>query len=315
MPYEIINPAKAGALYPPETLLESTVVDEIPPAGKTIYDYRGFAPDRWIVTQSVNTARNDKVSIRLYVDGEALSELNCGARKSIDEVDDTYKVVATESLQLVATATASVTNFPIRLKLTVDYPTIAKKLAYGIDLTGEEMALMAKYQTSAKELTTIYKELEGVRREISYKEESQIFTLSAGEKEVDAGNIPVPNGYVARLREIRVDRPTYTDIYLSIRRDAQDEYMKLNTYAMPLGATEKVNVPAVDEISFMIVTTAEKTEDVNIPLTYKWSMHKISVLEKLRWGLELDGNEIAAKEDIEKKYNVSLDELVKVGIL
>jgi len=287
--------------YPPEYFISAQPVDLAPGENKVAV-YTGFEP-YVIVLHGASFATNDNLSFSIDADGytDVLKMSNLGAVKGID-YDEDFKlaVVKTASLKLYNASTSTIAGYAWRHRVGVFKPTIAMKMQLGLKLAPGEQELASKYRlTEALALATPapFDPYAGI-------EEYRVVTA----KLTASGTVlrlPAPRGKKVVLVGVAAQRPSApAQAYLSITRDYVD-LPKLDLYCLPgLAQQAWLRVVSVDKLEVELDVKTSGTYYVRLV----YGIGKLTVREKVMWGLELTATErqLAEAENLFEKVEVGV---------
>jgi len=277
--------------YPPEAFISAVPVDLV--AGENrVAEYAGFAP-YIIVIQGLSFSRVDGLVFRLSVDEYAdIVELdNLASTRGLD-FEESIKIPATRYATLKFTAPDSITAYQFRHRVVVLKPTVALKVMLGARLTPSEEELARRFE---------------IARLLSLRTPEPL-NLSAGVEELYTAaakltasgmvfKLSVPRGKKAVLLAVSASRPgSPGSAYLRIIRD-DVEVMTLDLYCLPsLSYDAPVRVVALDNLTAELDVRA--TGDYYARLVY--GLGRLTITEKVMWGLELTSEEraVAEREDL-----------------
>jgi hypothetical protein len=277
--------------YPPEAFISAMPVD-LDAGENRVAEYAGFAP-YIIVLQGFSFNRVDGLSFRLSVDeyADIVKLDNLASTRGLD-FEESIKIPATRYATLKFTAPGSITAYQFRHRVVVLKPTVALKVMLGARLTLSEEELARRFE---------------INRLLSLKTPEPL-NLSAGVEELYTAaakltasgtvfKLSVPRGKKAVLLAVSASRPgSPGSAYLRVIRD-DVEVMTLDLYCLPsLSYDALVRVVALDNL------TAEL--DVKTPGDYYarlvYGLGRLTITEKVMWGLELTSDEraVAEREDL-----------------
>jgi len=295
---------KAVFLYSPEIFLSALPLDLIEGENRWA-DYSGFAP--LIVTlYGFSFARYDGVTVGVSADGvtDVVRLEDLGAAKGLN-FEEEVKVSAARNMSLRVIAPATISAYQLRHKVKVNEPNILLKMLLGLPLTRREEALAEKYELTEKlilQRPKPYNPYEGIDR-----------VYSITRRMAESGTIlwlPVPNGMKAVLLNIAAYRPPSAgQAYITVKRDDRDA-LRVDPYCLqglewPIGLWPKypIRIVALDHLRVELDWTSGTHR---IRLVY--GLGKITIPEKIRWGIELTDKEA----EIAEKLN--LHERIEVGL-
>jgi hypothetical protein len=238
---------------------------------------------------------------------------------NLDSVEDVF-VHAKTTLALSLSSSINIANFPVRYVVRVDKPSIIEKILFGISLTDEETPINNKFELGNMLLAGEYP----VRTPllVSRKQIARTITAVAGKQQIGETITVQKNRYVV-LDEIAVDgyEAGVTDNFIIVDRDLDDEYVKLNCFALPpfvyntvagaltpdipLSYPFKIGIPAVDKLAIYLENGSPVA---NWRVRYKCSTYVLTIPDKIRWGIHLTPSEetIAKDKDMSSKVKAGL---------
>ena len=292
-----IDPRKAR--FYPEIVPESIGVLATA-SGTSIASYANFYP--W--TLSLNYLFTNQSANQIRIDGDSghgLIESECEPRPNLMPYGD-LDILFEDSMDLWALGVA---NTYATYGLKVTKLTVLEKIKYGLPLTDDETALSSKFNIlkefkagrlqSSNIISSKFKKITEVSKKISPGTPSittidKKINVKLGEKVVllSLGTHPGVGGPA-----------TANDTYICINRDTVDlEYIKLDSFTMPAENYQvPCYIPAVDRLEVYVDNTANLT---NFPVTFKYGIAELTVLEKIKWKqpMEPEDEAIASEFDL-----------------
>jgi len=231
--------------------------------------------------------------------------------------------VFAKKLMLVAVANltmAPMLDFQFRYRLLVDQYTVAEKIRRGLlkqdsDFSAEELRLDKKFNlrenvaagrcpypfplTSTERLAkeTVVRIVEVGRH---------IAAIAAGSvadptTESDVGpRITVPDGEKIVLFDIASDQPAAAanGTFIVVDRDHdQQSYLNLNTWSLPmLLLPEQLWIPTPNE---MYIHARSVAGEADFHIRYKYALCKLTLIDKIRWNLDIDSSEVAVADKLD----------------
>jgi len=284
------NPTKSR-LYP-EIVPEAIAITPSA-SGVSIASYANFKPYVMVLNE-LFTSQTPDVTIRVDNDsGHAVVESLLTARPA-RKSSVINEVVSYDSLDLWAVGTGLESYFTYCNKVLK--MSVFEKIKYGLSLNDAEKALATEFDIVKKytagtlqksQIIPPFKKIIEVVKEITVAaggntRVGRIINVKSGQKAVLIG-VSVDSAAVSTLN----GGPGSGDTYLTLNRDTVDQaLMKLDCVAMPDLATEvPCLIPAIDRHEIIIESTTGITA---LPVRYRYGVADISLIEKIRWGIDLD---------------------------
>jgi len=292
-----IDPRKAR--FYPEIVPESIGVDSSL-SGTSIASYANFYPwtislNYLITNQSVNQIRVDGDS------GHGLIESECEPRPDLMPYGD-LDILFEDSMDLWALGAAVAQHVTYGLRITK--LTVLEKIKYGLPLNDNESALSSKFNImkefragrlqSSGIINTKFKKITEISKLITAGIDSittvdKKINVKLGEKVVllSVGTIPLNGGHT-----------TLNDTYICINRDTVDlEYIKLDKVSMP---TENYQVPCyIPSVDRLEVYVDNATAITDLPVTFKYGIAELTILEKIKWNQPMDQDDEAIASEFD----------------
>jgi len=312
------------ARYAPEDIPGASVVDLVGGTPYSIESITRFSkiPGEYLVTLlSFSLLASTNVTFYTDVDGtfRTIDSETYGCYH-LDKDEDVF-VSAKSTMYLKLLSDAGVSDYPIRYLIRVSKPSIIEKLLYGVALTDKDTPLNNKFNLRDRILSNdlpVYKPMLVSRKQIARK-----ITADSDDNPQVGETITVPKNRYIVLDEIAVDgyESGVTDNFIVIDRDLDDEYVKLNCFAMPpfvynttpgdltpdipLSYSMKMGIPAVDKLSIYLENGSGVTD---WRVRFKYSMYVLTIPEKIRWGITLTSDEesLASANDLFSKVQAGL---------
>ncbi len=301
-----IDPRKAR--YYPEIIPES-IGTLATTSGTSIASYANFYP--WTI--SLNYLFTDQTANQIRIDGDSghgLIESECEPRPDLMPYGE-LDILFEDSMDLWALGSAEM-KATYGLKITK--LTVLEKIKYGLSLTDEELSLSSKFNIlkefkagrlqSSSIINTKFKKITEISKKISPDANSittvdKKINVKAGEKVVllSIGTHPGVGGPGVK-----------NDTFISINRDSVDlEYIKLDSFTMPNENYQvPCYIPAVDRLEVYVDNVANLTD---FPVTFKYGVAELSVLEKIKWNQPMDPDDEAIATEFDL-YNA-----VRAGVM
>ena len=275
-------------MYPPEVLFEGVVQSLPANAPIDVFNYQPTILRGKTVFFMQPAFNSQAISATLTYDTETL-KFTLDNIKGLDYEED-IRVPASNVLRFTLLSPSTLT-YAFRYKLAVYKSTPLIKLLTNQTLSEDEKAILQKYDVPSSiqvEIPTMRNPLEGIEK--LYIKNGASGTI------VDA--YPKPNEKLVLL-SISVQRPASTGSYVYIERD--------DVAFDPMDAT---TFPALSYNYFVRIVALKHlkvTSDVPCKVTY--GSARITIPEKIRWGIKLTSEE----ESIADKYD--LKNRVLAGII
>ena len=307
------------AKYCPEDIPGAHVVNlvaNIPYAVEAISRFSKISGDYLVSLIAYSVAGNVNVSFYVNTDGTfKIIDSQSFACYHL-ESDEAVSVSAKTTLAVSLSSGVNVANYPVRYVIRITRPSVIEKLLLGISLTDEETPINNMFNLGEMLLSGEYPVKH--RLLVSRKQIARTITAAAGTQQIGE-TITVPKNRYVVLDEIAVDgyEAGVTDNFIRVDRDLDDEYVKLNCYALapfvtdvlpdiPLSYPFKIGIPAVDKLAIYLENGSPVA---TWRARYKYSIYVLTIPDKIRWGIQLTPSE----EDIAKSKN--LYNKVKAGLV
>jgi hypothetical protein len=215
---------------------------------------------------------------------------------------------------------APMLNYQMRYRLLVDQYTVAEKIRRGLlkqdgDFSADELRLDKKFNlrenvaagrlpyqfplTSSERLAK-----EAVLRIMEVAD--HIAVIAAGSVanpllESDVGpRITVPDGQKVVLFDMASDQPGFAanQTFIVVDRDHdQTEYLNLNTWCfLDINHPEQLWISSPNE---MYVHARSVAGEADFRIRYKYAMCKLTLIDKIRWNLDMDPSEVAVADKLD----------------
>ncbi len=290
-----INPVHAR-LYP-EILPEAINVTAVA-GGTSIASYSGFTQAGYImVLNSLYTDVGAAADIRVDQDSSyATLESTCTATS--DRERRQVEIPCIKSLDLWAVGAGIVTYTAFTTKIMK--PTVFDKIKYGYPLSAEEITLADQFDIRKNFQAGILKQMDSPMYQRLY-EVIDTITVVAGSHTRVGPLINVPAGKKAVILSIGTNEAVApgagNDTFITINRDSDLSYVKLDTDAMPgLNHNVECYIPGIDTVEVILESV---TGIVAMPVRYTYSISDITILEKIRWGLPLSTTEASIAQELD----------------
>ena len=298
---------RKGVLYP-EVHVDARVVAATD-GGEEVAAYSGFKP---FIAQlkELATSRNARTTVRVSVDGAA--EVISAATLARYDYDVSEELDLTTLSSLAITLASDVGTGPIagqivRHAMRITKPTVFEKKRLGIRLSDDERELDEKYGISKKIDSGIMKMLDGTQF-LQIKEYATRITAAAGVNPIIGRELHATTGKKVVLLGVTSDAPIAPDtVFIRVDRDEYDEIQNYDTFALPtVSEMQKMYIPATDMIRLTLLNTPAV---VNHLVRYKYGIAKLTLLEKVKWGLHVEDEEQAIIDELE------LENIAKAGVI
>lgn len=312
------------ALYPPEDIPGAAVVNlaaDVPYPVESIARFSKIPGDYIVSLLSFSLAGTTGISFYVNTDNTfRIIDSQSYACYSLDKDEEVY-VSAKTTLALSLLSDALVNNFPIRYLIRVSKPSVIEKVMLGIRLTDKDTPLYNKFALGDMLRSGFVPKRTQLL--VARKQIARTITALAGANPQIGETITVPKNRYVVLDEIAVDgyEAGVTDNFIVVDRDLDDEYVKLNCFAMPpfmyntvagtwtpdipLSHAMKIGIPALDKISVYLENGSGVT---NWRARYKYSIYVLTIPDKLRWNIALTPEEetIAKANDLRDRVKAGL---------
>jgi hypothetical protein len=285
--------------YPPELFMSALPTDLI--AGENIVATY-INPDPYVlILQGLSFSRASGISFRADVDGmtDVVRLDNLGSSRGID-YEERIKIPVTRLATLKFFTQSATAGYAWRHKLLVMRPTTAMKLQLGMRLSPDDVDLATKYDLqrmlalSTPQAFDIYSGVE------DYK--TVMVKLSSSGT---VARLTVPQGKKYILLGVSALRPSASaQAYLNIERD--DLLIQTyDLYTLPgLEQEASLRIVALDKLVVSLDVRASGTYYVRLV----YGIGRLTLREKIMWGLELSSTEraLAEQEDLFNKVRAGV---------
>jgi len=298
---------RKGVLYP-EIHCDARVVTSTED-GVEVASYSGFKP---FIAQlkELATSRNAVTTVRVSVDGAA--EVISAATLARYDYDVPEELDLTTLSSLAITLASDVgagalAGQIVRHAMRITKPTVYEKIRFGIRLSDEEKDLDEKYGITKKIDSGIMKMLDGAQF-LQIKEYATRINAAAGDNPIIGREIQATTGKKVVLLGVTSDAPIAPDtVFIRVDRDEYDEIQNYDTYALPtVSEMQKMYIPATDMIRLTLLNTPAV---VNHLVRIRYGIAPITILERIKWGLEMSDEQHAISDEL------MLAEIVKAGVV
>ncbi|GAG68413.1 unnamed protein product, partial [marine sediment metagenome] len=253
---------------PPEDVPGAAVVNLLANVPYSVESIARFSkiPGEYVVSLlSFSLAGTTGISFYVNTDGTfRIIDSQSYACYSLDRDEDVY-VSAKTTLALSLLSDAIANNIPIRYLIRVSKPSVIEKILLGIKLTDKDTPLNNKFALDDMLRSGYVPKRTPLL--VARKQIARTISALAGVNPQIGETITVPKNRYVVLDEIAVDgyEVGVTDNFIVVDRDLNDEYVKLNAFAMPpfmyntvpgtwtpdipLSYSMKFGIPALDKIS------------------------------------------------------------------
>ena len=254
------------------------------------------------------------------------------------------KIVAQRSIEIRARAQlAAIANFYSRYNITVRRPYIIDKIIMGLDLTAEEEDIAVNLLGDKANPIDLYDRLNiGVLPnqscfnymsllgdEILDTFDDQIFSvtrtivpLAASDKPHAAPNVvgnflnPPYQKEVWVLLGVWIDwphLPVANDSYITIDRDDDSDYMKLDVTALPRNHLVRCYVPFIEELRvYLESATGSATEDIGVG--YVYGCRNMSIIDHELWDVPYN-SQVERNEALKLVERYGMKNMMKAGLV
>ena len=298
---------RKGVLFP-EVQISARVVTATE-GGAEVAAYSGFKP---FIAQlkELATSRNARTTVRVSVDGAAEVILAATLARYDYDVPEELDLTTLSTLAITLASDVGAGDIAgqiVRHTMRITKPTVYEKIRYGLRLSDEEKELDEKYGISKKIDSGIMKMLDGTQF-LQIKEYATRITAAAGVNPIIGRELHATTGKKVVLLGVTSDAPIAPDtVFIRVDRDEYDEIQNYDTFALPtVSEMQKMYIPATDMIRLTLLNTPAV---VNHLVRYKYGIAKISLLEKVKWGLHVEDEEQAIIDELE------LENIAKAGVI
>ena len=298
---------RKGVLFP-EIFCDARVVTATE-GGAGVAAYSGFKP---FIAQlkELATSRNPNTTVRVSADGAAEVILAATLARYDYDVPEELDLTTLSTLAITLASDVGAGNIAgqiVRHTMRITKPTVYEKIRYGLRLSDEEKELDEKYGISKKIDSGIMKMLDGTQF-LQIKEYATRITAAAGVNPIIGRELHATTGKKVVLLGVTSDAPIAPDtVFIRVDRDEYDEIQNYDTFALPtVSEMQKMYIPATDMIRLTLLNTPAV---VNHLVRYKYGIAKISLLEKVKWGLHVEDEEQAIIDELE------LENIAKAGVI
>jgi len=235
--------------------------------------------------------------------------------------DEEVFVPAKSTMYLKLLSDADVDDYPIRYLIRVSKPSVIEKVILGIKLTDKDTPLYNKFGLGDMLKSGFVPKWTSLL--VARKQIARTITADADANPQIGETITVPKNRYVVLDEIAVDgyEDGVTDNFIVVDRDLDDEYIKLNAFALPpfvynttpadwtpdiaLSHSMKIGIPALDKLSIYL-ENGSGVADWRV--RYKYSTYVLTIPKKIKWGITLTSDEetIAVANDLYDRVKAGL---------
>ena len=296
------------AVLHPEIFCDARVVTATE-GGAEVAAYSGFKP---FIAQlkELATSRNPNTTVRVSADGAAEVILAATLARYDYDVPEELDLTTLSTLAITLASDVGAGDIAgqiVRHTMRITKPTVYEKIRYGLRLSDEEKELDEKYGISKKIDSGIMKMLDGTQF-LQIKEYATRITAAAGVNPIIGRELHATTGKKVVLLGVTSDAPIAPDtVFIRVDRDEYDEIQNYDTFALPtVSEMQKMYIPATDMIRLTLLNTPAV---VNHLVRYKYGIAKLTLLEKVKWGLHVEDNEQAIIDELE------LESIAKAGVI
>ena len=314
--------------YRPEEILVAKSADVAGNAEWIVDAWRRIAPQwmrfGWFATEQTHDAR-----IRVTIDAEP-NVLDEHADACLALANSQLVNIFAHRLMLIRIANltaVAMTDYQFRYRYLVDDWTVAEKIRREVlkvdpetkepsgTWSSEELRLNKKFNLVENilagrlpyEFPYAREDRLGQRTEIRVQEVARsLATITAGSVadhtlQADIGPmITIPEDEKVILFEIATDVPTdpaHQTFIVVDRETDQPSYLNLNTYCFAgIGSPEQMWIPAIEQLYIHARSVVGET---NFHVRYKYLRAKLSIIDKVRWNLEMKPSEVAIADKLD----------------
>lgn len=309
---------------PPEDIPGAAVVNlelGVPYPVEAISRFSKIPGDYVVSLLSFSLAGTTGISFYVNTDGTfRIIDSQSYACYNLNQDEEVY-VSAKTTLALSLLSDAIVPNVPIRYLIRVSKPSVIEKILLGIKLTDKDTPLNNKFELDDMLKSGYVPKWTPLL--IGRKQIARTITALADANPQIGETITVPKNRYVVLDEIAVDgyEAGVTDNFIVVDRDLDDDYVRLNCYAMPpfmyntvagtwtpdipLSHPMRFGIPALDKLSIHLENGGNVTD---WRARYKYSIYVLTIPDKIRWGIALTPDEetIASNKDLFDKTKAGL---------
>ncbi len=328
--------------YPPESLI---VADSKPTVGTTDTILANFLVDPFYVQMQNLHLDTDKVDVKVGTDGHAEKvKIRSGTGLITDSNGFPLKLVANRVVDIRAIGSVPVSNYGYQFNLTTRRPYIIDKILLGLDLTAEEEDLATNLLGDKSNPVDLYDRINiGALPNVNcfnyndvlspsiYDSFDGIYSLvrevTPGSNSTKISGSPNVIGHYLTppyLSEVWVllgiwynnssgALTTPNDTYITVDRDDDPDYMKLDVTALPENTLIPCFVPFISELRvFLESVTGSGGNSIGVGFVY--GTRPMTILDHELWDIpyqsQLERNE--AQKVIER---YSLKAMCKAGAI
>lgn len=302
----MIDPRKAY-LYPEEHVDARVVIAT--EDGTGVASYSGYSP--YIVQlKDLATSRNANTTVRISVDGAAEVIRSATLARYDYDVPEELELPALSTLAVTLASdvgSGNIANQIVRHSMRITKPTIYERIKYGLALNEDEKELDAQFGITKKINSGIMKMIDGTQF-LKIEEFATRITVAAGVNPVIGRELHAATDKKVVLLGITSDAPVAPNtVFIDVDRDSDVALQNYDTYALPtVSEMQKCYIPATDMIRLTLLNTPAI---VNHLVRYRYGIAKITLLEKIKWGLYITEGEQLIIDDLD------LENIAKAGVI
>ncbi len=333
-----IDPKKVR--YPPECLVEAASIPSVLVGMTTLVSYLVDPFD--VTLEDLHVDTDGTADVVIGADGYAEKcRIRNNAIASGYHQPIPAKILASnrisvqaQSLPNMAGGSATIANFYYRFNLTVRKSYVVDKLFNNENLNGDEEDIASNqlgYDLAAYTYLGIAPRHDALTKHPDvYKEFQEVIPLTrsviaavGSDKAHSAPNLigqSISPGYLSRvgvLLGVFIDNPslitTPNDSYITVDRDDDPDYMKMDLTAMPRNKLVPCYVPFIDKLS-VYLESATGSNGYALGIGFIYGLRDMTVLDHMRWGLGYQSNQ--QKVDAEALIaQYKMWPMVKAGVI
>lgn len=278
--------------YPPEIFIEALPFNLLAGDNKVAL-YAGFSP--YILGfQGFSFSQIDGLKFYANVDGisEVVRMDNLVASKGLDYEED-MKFASYMNAELRIYAPTAIPNYAWRYKVAVFKPTTVLKLKLDIPLSSEDKRLEEKYNLKKQLKLKTPQQFDPYFGIEEWRTQSIRMT---GSGTVLRKTVPTGMKYI--ITNISATRPISPgSAYIRVERDNIENVLVLDLYCLQsLSYNYPIRIVALEDLEVTLEVVSPGTYDVRVV----YGIGKITLKEKVMWGIDLDESErkLAEEEDL-----------------
>lgn len=282
-------------------------------SGASVSQYSSFAP-YMIRLKNLATSRNPNTTVRVSVDGAA-EVIRAATLARFDyDISEEIDLPARSTMAITlasAVGSGNIAGQIVRHSMLITRPTVYEKVKYGLSLNEDERELDVQFGISEKINSGVLRVLDS-QQFLQIKEVGVSMTAAAvavtAQGHLLWRDLQATTGKKVVLLGITADAPVAPDtVFIRVDRDATNSLQNYDCYALPTVSQEqRCYIPAIDKIVLTLVNTVAV---VNQLVRYRYGIARITLVDKLRWGLALDDAELLIVD------NLDLENVTKAGVM